>query len=179
MLLCSRELQDANADTGGLSLPEGQAGVSEANLNGVAKRSAAKKFNCFAFDEPKLVEALYEGVFAGDCQHFCPLAGLEFAQRGHCLFCLSIHGTDENLRAFAATQTELAAANVQQARSPRLHHQKTATRTNAKLRQATDPAGVSSNFCDLGDFASSQHIQGHQHLSLTLPCQTLLRPSLS
>jgi hypothetical protein len=74
---------------------------------------------------------------------------------------LSIHGTDENLRAFAATQTELAPADIQQARSARLHDHQTATGSNAKLSQATNPAGMSSDFCDLGNFTGSQHIQGH------------------
>jgi hypothetical protein len=42
-----------------------------------------------------------------------------------------------------------------------LHNQKPATRANAKLSQATYPASMSGNFCDLSYFTGSQHIQGH------------------
>ena len=78
---------------------------------------------------------------------FGTVAGAEVAEGGHRVS----HRADEDLRALAAAEAELAAADIEQARAARLHDaERGSPGANAEFGQPADPGLVAGDLFDLG-----------------------------
>jgi hypothetical protein len=68
-----------NRDASSFRFPQAQAGISQANLDWVAKRGDRQNFDFFPFKQSKLIQALHEARFPGDSQYLSPRSGAKFA----------------------------------------------------------------------------------------------------